>query len=197
MLEHHRRVAGDHFPVRDPDDSWVRTRADYERWLLDGDAMLVIARDAASWRPVGYVLYVLTKSGATFDLGPLCGEVHSLVVDDEARGSGIGTELLEAVRSDLRDRGIDYWSVGVLAGNGDAERLYRRLGFQPWNHSLLASTREDATAQDARRAIDAPATRTVHAIRPPLELLDHQSSAGFGYLTGAHKIDGGPGVTTD
>jgi ribosomal protein S18 acetylase RimI-like enzyme len=129
MLEHHRRVAGSHFPVRDPDGSWARTRADYERWLLDGDAMLLIARDVRSWRPVGYVLYLLTESGGTFDLGPLRGDVHSLVVSDEARGAGIGTELLEAVRSDLRDRGIDYWSVGVLADNVEAERLYRRLGF--------------------------------------------------------------------
>lgn len=103
-----------------PVDSWARTKADYERWLRDGEAKLLIARDVRTSRPVGYVLYLLTDSGATFDFGSLRGDIHSLVVDEKARGAGIGTRLLEAVRSDLLNRGIDYWSVGVLVDNVDA-----------------------------------------------------------------------------
>lgn len=88
--------------------------------MRDGEAKLLIARDVRTSRPVGYVLYLLTDSGATFDVGSLRGDIHSLVVDEKARGAGIGTRLLEAVRSDLLNRGIDYWSVGVLVDNVDA-----------------------------------------------------------------------------
>lgn len=141
MLAHHRRVVSGRFPVRDAETSWARVRGDYAQWLRDGDAFLLIAREARSLRPLGYAVYMLEEPGATFDFGGPRGEVHSLAVADDARGLGIGSSLLETIRADLLERGVEYWSIGVLADNTDAQRLYQRLGFQPWNQSLLSSTR--------------------------------------------------------
>lgn len=141
MLAHHRQVVGGEFPVRESSSSWVRARSQYARWLHDGKGHLLLAREEGSRRTLGYVVYTLEGPGTTFDFNGPRGDVDSLVVADSARGAGIGTALLERVRQDLVSRGVDYWSVGVLAANADAERLYRRLGFKPWNQSLLQSTR--------------------------------------------------------
>jgi GNAT superfamily N-acetyltransferase len=76
----------------------------------------------------------------TFDLGPVRGDVDSLVVRDVARGHGVGSALLESVRDALLTRGVSYWSIGILAHNPEAARLYQRVGFRPWSQALLAKT---------------------------------------------------------
>jgi ribosomal protein S18 acetylase RimI-like enzyme len=63
-------------------------------------------------------------------------------VHDRARGRGVGTALLSAMRDRLVERGIDVWSVGVVSRNVEAVRLYERVGFRPWTQNLIASTRE-------------------------------------------------------
>ena len=140
MLSHHRGVIGRHFPIRPAATSWDIARAMYRDWLTSDRGILRIARLPGSSEPVGYGLCKLVDPGPTFELGPFIGDVDSLVVTDTARGSGIGGALLQSIREELVAHGISYWSIGVIEGNTAAESLYRRVGFRPWNHSLLAET---------------------------------------------------------
>jgi ribosomal protein S18 acetylase RimI-like enzyme len=138
MLDHHRSVTAEQWPVRPPDESWRRRRQQYKKWLQDGSGLLFLAHAAEDGSPVGYLMCMLVESGPTFDLGPEYAGVESLSVSPDARGAGVGTKLLEACQATLRERGVAYWAIDFLADNDGAGRLYERLGFMPWRHTLLA-----------------------------------------------------------
>jgi ribosomal protein S18 acetylase RimI-like enzyme len=141
MLSHHRSLIDGALPIHTDEQSWERARRDYRDWLESEAAIVLIARSRPGSEPVGYAVCRLRPGGATFDLGAMRGEVDSLVVQDQARGRGIGTALLDGVRSSLLERGIGYWSIGVLADNAQAAKLYERIGFRPWTQELIATTR--------------------------------------------------------
>jgi ribosomal protein S18 acetylase RimI-like enzyme len=136
MLEHHREVMGAQLPVRPLEESWPLARAECAGWLTAGSAVLLIARQEGA--AVGYLLCRLAGSGTIFDLGRLRGDIDTLVVSHQARGAGVGTALLTACRAELVSRGCTHWTIGVVATNPEAERLYERLGFRPWIHELAA-----------------------------------------------------------
>ncbi len=141
MLSYHRNLVGGEVPVHTDEQSWARTRRVYCDWLENDTAILVIARSQTSSEPLGYAVCCLVAGGGrTFDLGAVRGDLDSLVVHDHARGQGIGTALLDAVRDRLVDRGIAFWSIGVLARNVEAVKLYERVGFRPWTQALIART---------------------------------------------------------
>jgi ribosomal protein S18 acetylase RimI-like enzyme len=141
MVEHHRRVAGSQWPVRDAEEAWERRRVEYTEWLARGNAWLLLAQPtfaATPGVPLGYAFVRVHEPGATWELGEEVGELESLSVAAEARGSGIGTLLIEHARRLLRERGISHWSVGVVEANTAAVRLYEREGFRPYYRNLLA-----------------------------------------------------------
>ena len=59
------------------------------------------------------------------------GEIESLSVLPQYRGSGLGSELLERLEKHLHELGVEDLILGALAGNTDAIRLYERRGYQP------------------------------------------------------------------
>jgi ribosomal protein S18 acetylase RimI-like enzyme len=122
--------------VRPPAQSWEICRADYARALADRSGLLLVARKGE--RAVGYAFLLLVPSGQMFDFGAHRGEVDALAVAPEARGSGVGTALLERARAELRARGCRYWTIGVMEANGGAAALYERVGFRPWLRELAA-----------------------------------------------------------
>lgn len=61
--------------------------------------------------------------------------VQDLGVSQALRGRGIGTALLAACEERARRAGRKWLRLSVLAANGDALKLYRRLGFEP--HSAV------------------------------------------------------------
>jgi len=136
MVDHHRRVVGDQWPVLAPDTAWARRREDYAAWLAEGSGFILVAHDQAGI-PIGYLACRLVSAGATFDLGEVRGDVDSLVTAERARGRGVGTALLNACRDELKRRGVRYWSIGVVEANTRAVELYQRLGFRPFIRSLL------------------------------------------------------------
>ncbi len=138
MVSHHRSVVGGQWPIRCDDDAWRLRREQYRSWLTDSSGLLLVAHLDDVPGPVGYLFCRLVPSGPTFDLGPVRGEVDSLATTAGLRGKGVGTVLLTRCRAELLQRGCTYWSVGVIDANPEAARLYQRLGFQPWNHALLA-----------------------------------------------------------
>lgn len=56
--------------------------------------------------------------------------VDGLCVDRTARGQGIGTALLLALRDEARQRGYHSMRLDVVEGNTRARALYERIGFQ-------------------------------------------------------------------
>jgi ribosomal protein S18 acetylase RimI-like enzyme len=138
MVEHHRAVVAGQVPVRDADEAWQRRRREYVSWLEDGSGLLFLARREGADEVIGYAMCRLLPSGPTFDLGPVRGDVESLAVSPRARGAGVGTALLGAVRAELERRGFSHWSISVAAANTGAAQLYERLGFRPLVQMMYA-----------------------------------------------------------
>jgi ribosomal protein S18 acetylase RimI-like enzyme len=136
MVEHHREIVAGELPVRPSAEAWAVRREEYLGWLADGSGLLYLAPGEDA--PRGYLFCRLVPSGSTFDLGPVRGEIESLSVGIDARGGGIGTALLTACREELLRRGCTYWTVGVVAANAGAARLYARAGFRPWVLEMAA-----------------------------------------------------------
>lgn len=88
----------------------------------------------AEGAPVGAAVCV--EGFSTFAGRPLVN-VHDLVVDAAHRGRGIGTALLTEVERRARARGACRITLEVNAANEGAQRLYRRLGFGPWEAPTL------------------------------------------------------------
>jgi ribosomal protein S18 acetylase RimI-like enzyme len=141
MVAHHQEVVPE-LPGRDPEESWQLRRAQYVRWVGSGEGMLfLVPGEGAEAAPLGYACLRLGPSGPTWDLGEPIGDLESLSVAAEARGMGIGTELIEHCRERLREVGARWWSVSVIAANGRAAELYEREGFRPSVNHLLAPVR--------------------------------------------------------
>jgi GNAT superfamily N-acetyltransferase len=138
LREHHASVAPGLGATREREESWARRRAQYEGWLADPDAFVLLAeRDGA---PVGYAMVHLHDGSPTWPTSERTGELETLSVLPGERGQGTGTLLLEAVRGRLQALGAGELTVFVMAGNADAIRFYERHAFGPdgvWLRSAL------------------------------------------------------------
>ncbi len=137
MVEHHRAVAGEAWPVRPAEAAWRVRREQYRAWLTDGSGTLFVATLGEATDAVGYAMLRVHEPGATWDLGAQVGEVESLAVAPSARGAGVGSALMAACRDELSSHGIVYWTVAVVEANAGAVRLYEREGFRPYYRLLL------------------------------------------------------------
>ena len=61
--------------------------------------------------------------------------LESLHVTEDARGKGIGTALIQAVKQYAYDHGYEKMSVCIVRGNDRAAALYQRLGAE--HHSFF------------------------------------------------------------
>ena len=138
MVAHHDEVIGGAWKVREAGAAWELRRAQYVKWLQGDDAWMIVAEPREGGEALGYAVLTAHPSGPTFDLGDLVGDLESLAVAPEARGSGIGTALIERCREILRDRGVAHWNVTAVETNVDALRLYEREGFKPMARVLMA-----------------------------------------------------------
>ena len=117
-------------PPREADAWWAIRRGRYENWLDDDGTLLLIAEDDGA--TVAYALVTFHDADDSHTTGGRFAELQSLVVAEDRRGSGIGTELLHEVYRRLRAMGVTEMVIGVLATNEPAMRLYEREGFRPW-----------------------------------------------------------------
>ena len=65
------------------------------------------------------------------------GALIGIAVDEGWRGLGIGTALMRAAEDWARERGYDALELDVADPNGDARRLYERLGYGLVAHTLV------------------------------------------------------------
>jgi ribosomal protein S18 acetylase RimI-like enzyme len=121
-------------PYVSDDETWRVRRTLYEELLAKPDTLLLLAfvDDTALGYGLAHVLPVDdTWIPDTWATGSRIGEIESLSVLPEYRGSGLGSELLRRLESHLHERGVEDLILGALPGNRDAIRLYERRGYQP------------------------------------------------------------------
>lgn len=132
LVEQHRsvdpRITG--VPLRAAEDSWPRRRAEYETWLAEPDAFVLLVEEEG---PVGYALVRFHEPDDGWrTTGPRFAELATLVVLPSHRDAGLGGRLMDAVFAELRALGVRELEVGVLETNVDARRFYERYGLRPW-----------------------------------------------------------------
>jgi len=127
LHRHHMRI-GSRPLVSDEAAAWERRRAQYDAWLGAGDGFVLLAE--RSGQPVGYAVVHLQRGpDDTFPLGDRWAEIYSLSVAPDARGEGIGGQLLDAIDERLAALGIVDVVVAAMVENEDALRWYQRRGF--------------------------------------------------------------------
>jgi ribosomal protein S18 acetylase RimI-like enzyme len=75
------------------------------------------------------------------------GHVIGMMVRAEARGRGIGAQLLEACIAEARHAGLEMLTLSVTAGNASAIRLYERHRFVAYGN-LRRALKVGATYHD-------------------------------------------------
>lgn len=127
-----RRVAEDSWEADYPD---VMSRESLEEGVHDWYSPDRI-RDSLSWSTSTLLVYEIDEGIAGFvhaDLIPEdeIGHVLRVYVSPDARRSGIGGELLEAVCQRLFDEGASRIKAMALASNILGDEFYRTFGFEP------------------------------------------------------------------
>ncbi|MFZ1154665.1 MAG: GNAT family N-acetyltransferase [Solirubrobacteraceae bacterium] len=130
LREHHSSVTPDLGAPRSRRESWRRRRSQYEGWLANPEAFVLLAERGAE--QVGYAMVHVREGSPTWPLSERAGEIETLSVLPSERGNGTGTALLEAVREELKARGITELSLHVMRTNKDAIRFYERHGFDTY-----------------------------------------------------------------
>ena len=87
---------------------------------------------------VGYA-YAGIEPQSWKELRELAGFIHDVVVDEAARGRGIGAALMEAAADWLEARGAPRLMLWTAERNAPAQRLFARLGFR---RTMIEMTRE-------------------------------------------------------
>lgn len=96
--------------------------------VLDSpDACVFVAEEEG--RVIGYVFAALEPLSWKELRGP-AGFIHDVAVVEEARRSGVATQLIGAAVDWLRGRGAPRVLLQSAAANAGAQRLFHRLGFR-------------------------------------------------------------------
>jgi GNAT superfamily N-acetyltransferase len=130
LQAHHSSVLpklGSRTPARPLVDSWHRRRAKYEAWLDSESSFFLIAEEEG--RAIGYAFVTVGSPYAGWATGPLAS-LETLSVLPEARGGGVGSELLGATWRLLAERGVTEMAITAALSNVDSHRFYERNGFK-------------------------------------------------------------------
>jgi ribosomal protein S18 acetylase RimI-like enzyme len=100
-------------------ETWDEAWTDLSQTIASGLALLA----EEDGQPIGFLFCILG------DRGRKTAHVTDLYVRPQARNQGLGRALLTEVLEPAREAGLDHVSLEVLLRNGQARRLYERLGF--------------------------------------------------------------------
>lgn len=120
------------FEAELPAPVWVDLDHDEERReiaeIVAGEIALIAEGDDGE--PVGFAL--ARRAGSRL------GRLTDLYVTPEARRGGVATALVQDVTSRLRELGLDFVRLEVMASNGDARAVYTRWGFREEDLTMVA-----------------------------------------------------------
>jgi len=104
------------------------------------DAIVLVAESAGEVEGdvVGYC-YAALEPQSWKELRGAAGFIHDLVVDDRARGRGIGSQLVRETMHWLREKGAPRVVLSTAEANPAARSLFGHLGFRP---TMVEMTRE-------------------------------------------------------
>jgi GNAT superfamily N-acetyltransferase len=91
-----------------------------------GDAAAVLVATDAQDRPIGWLHVELKRTL----VAPLTAQIMALVVDERARGGGVGKELVAAAEAWAGERGCQRLLVATRVTRERAHRFYLREGFR-------------------------------------------------------------------
>lgn len=111
-------------PGATPEKGYARFLASQ---LDQADAAIFVADHAGT--VAGYV-YAGIEPVSWKELRDECGYVHDLVVDDDHRGHGIGTALMDAALAWMSERGVPRAVLCTAQRNERGQRLFEHLGFR-------------------------------------------------------------------
>jgi ribosomal protein S18 acetylase RimI-like enzyme len=131
LHRHHQDVAPRLGPFVPHAESWAVVRELLVGAARDG----LLLRAGPPERPLGMACIAVTRDDPlwadTWVTGRDVAEIKLLVVDEGARGRGVGSALLDEVDRRLGDAGVRDQVVGAIEPNAAAIRLYERRGFRP------------------------------------------------------------------
>ncbi|NGZ74426.1 GNAT family N-acetyltransferase [Saccharibacillus alkalitolerans] len=121
----------------------------YADWLRQEDRFTYVVEDAAAEETSGQAPRLAAYVACRMESVPAGRALMSrrvlfvddLVVDDERRGTGIGTELVEFVRKHARTVEADAVELNVAGFNEQAAAFYAALGFGVKSSRLEFETR--------------------------------------------------------
>ena len=144
---HHAAMNPERWHVPDLEDVAAHRRFWLETKPRDG-ALLAVAGEQV----VGMVELWLRRPRAIRGSARLSRvEVDlGIAVDEAWRGHGVGTPLLQAAEEWARAHGAERMSLDVDAENAGALRLYERMGYETWSHTM------DKAIEPLVEAVDAP-----------------------------------------
>ena len=93
-----------------------------DRLAIVGDRVIVAVRDG---RVVGLAHLQVTPG---IERDPPAAKIGALVVDEAARGGGVGRALVEALEAEARLRGCELLYLTTSERRDDAHAFYERVG---------------------------------------------------------------------
>lgn len=104
-------------------------------WLIERDGGAAETAAAVRVQAVGYIVVTFVFA---MEHGGIAAAVDDFYVRPEARGEGLGTAALAAVRRACETLGVRAMRVEVGADNAVAQAVYRAAGFKPLpGHELM------------------------------------------------------------
>ncbi len=101
---------------------------------------------------------IVAYGGLLAPRGAAEGDIQTIAVADEARRHGLGRTLMLALIGEARKRGAREVFLEVRADNPEAQRLYRRLGFEDLGIRKGYYQPDNVDAVVMRLTIPAPVT---------------------------------------
>lgn len=93
-----------------------------------------MAFDKAGAAGICVVCYAISTS-----MGSVVAKLDDVSVKEDRRGHGIGTDMVEQLKEQLRKELVTRIDVAVHRDNPEAKHFYEKLGFVPLNEERMAA----------------------------------------------------------
>jgi ribosomal protein S18 acetylase RimI-like enzyme len=120
--------------------------AGYARYFageLKSDRVVLLVAERTSGKDLGEAIvgyaYGRMEPRSYNELLDTCGKLHDVLVDESARGHGLGEKLVSEVVRRLTERGAPRVVLLTAVQNEAAQHLFQKLGFRT---TMLEMTRE-------------------------------------------------------